>query len=271
MTFFYPPRGSGQFTAAVGQAAIAAGARIQHETRVTGVSQVGSGWEVRVEGPSGARVESGDLVVSSLPLPVLIQLLGEIVPKDVSEAARELHYRAMCIINLFVDRPNVFPDQWVYYSAPSLPFNRINEFTNLAPGFSPKGKTALNCEITCTRGDQTWNKPDEELRDLCIEHLVRLGVLARSEVFGHSVARLPNAYPIFDVGCEKRLGGVLGFLKTLPGIATAGRQGRFEYINMDECIWHATDVVRALLAGVDGASSQEGSPTHDSAVPSVHR
>ncbi len=269
--FFYPPRGSGQFTGAVEEAARAAGARIHYNSRVNGLRRDASGWVITVETPEGVRNERGDAVVSSLPLPVLIRLLGDLAPPEVREAAQGLRYRSMCIINLFVDRPNVYRDQWVYYSARDLPFNRINEFTNLAPGFSPEGKTALNCEITCTRGDEVWNMPDERLRDWCIDSLVKLGVIDRREVFGHSVARLPTAYPIFDVGCEKRLGVVLDWVQSLPGVATAGRQGRFEYINMDECIWHATESVRELLENPAETGAGGKPSTHDSALPSVHR
>lgn len=248
-TFLYPREGSGQFVGRVHAAAQTAGACIVHATRVTHIAKHGDGWEVEIEDRQGKRVEHGDAIVSTLPLPLLVQLLGDALPDDVREAAARLRYRSMCIVNLYIDRPNVYQDQWVYYSAPHLPFNRINEFTNLAPGFSPAGKTALNCEITCFRGDETWNRSDEDLRSWCAEHLERLGLLDPAHVFDSDVMRLPNAYPVFDVGCETRLKRVLESVEGSGNLFTAGRQGRFEYINMDECIWHATRTVADIVAG----------------------
>jgi protoporphyrinogen oxidase len=247
-TFLYPRLGSGQFVDRVRDAAVAAGAVVRHGWRAQGLRREGGAWIVRVDTPEGPREERADAIVSSLPLPALIALLGEAVPASVREAASSLRFRAMTIVNLFLERERVYRDQWVYYSSPDLPFNRINEFTNLGPGYSPEGRTALNCEITCFVGDSTWQSSDEDLARRCVQSLTTLGLIRPDEVFGHSVARLPNAYPIFDVGCEKRLETVLRFVREQSGLHTAGRQGRFEYINMDECIWHATEAIAAIRA-----------------------
>ncbi|MBK9384128.1 MAG: FAD-dependent oxidoreductase [Planctomycetes bacterium] len=245
-TFLYPRLGSGQFVDRVRDGAVAAGAVLHEGWRVRGLRHDGARWSVELDTPEGPQTKTADAIVNSLPLPVLISLLGETVPPAVREAASGLRFRAMTIVNLFLERERIYGDQWVYYSSPDLPFNRINEFTNLAPGYSPPGRTALNCEITCFTGDATWTSSDEALAERCIASLERLRLIRREEVSGHSVARLPNAYPIFDVGCETRLDTVLRYLRQQPELHTAGRQGRFEYINMDECIWHATEAIAAI-------------------------
>ena len=243
-TFLYPPKGSGQFVDRVRDAALEKKALFMYETRVVGIQRVDDLWEVEVEDSNGIRIERGNVLISSLPISLLIRLLGNVVPKLVQEASADLHFRSMVIVNLFINQPRVYGDQWVYYSSPDLPFNRINEFTNLAEGFSPEGKTALNCEITCFRGDDVWNRSDEALKEWCVDSLTGLGILDPVDVFDYSVVKLPNAYPIFSIGVEPRLEKVLSYIDSCPLLYTAGRQGRFEYINMDECIWHASNAVQ---------------------------
>ncbi|HKB16201.1 MAG TPA: hypothetical protein VKF62_09045, partial [Planctomycetota bacterium] len=69
-----------------------------------------------------------------------------------------------------------------------------------------------------------------------------------ADVRGHSVARLGNAYPIFEVGVEEALAETLAFVEGHENLHTIGRQGRFEYINMDECVWHATRAAKSIAA-----------------------
>jgi protoporphyrinogen oxidase len=248
-TFLYPPKGSGLLVGRIGEAALRGGARLTLRSRAERLLLEGKR-VVAVEVSRDGRLErvAADSVVSTIPLPALLRLLGPDLPPEVAAAGRRLRFRSMAIVVLFVDRPRVYEDQWVYYSDPSIPFNRVNEFTNVAPGFSPPGKTALSCEITCFAGDSTWNAPDADLAARCARAFESLGVLRPGEVRGHRVARLGNAYPIFEVGVEEALGEALRFVESHENLHTIGRQGRFEYINMDECVWHASRAAEAIAA-----------------------
>ena len=240
-TFLYAPKGSGQYTERVRQAAENAGARISYETEVTRLIMDGR----RV---TGAEIRKGDFreirpldfFISTIPLPSLVKMLESIADSETMDAARKLRYRALVFVNLFINRSQVYRDQWVYYSDPAIPFIRVNEYTNLGPKFSPPGQTVLQCEVSCFTGDDIWSASDQYLAEICLASLENLGLVNRDEVFHSTVARQSTAYPVFDVGCEAKLKRVLGFTDKLEEVFTLGRQGRFEYINMDECVWQAT-------------------------------
>jgi protoporphyrinogen oxidase len=248
-TFLYPPKGSGLLVGRIGEAARRGGARLSTRSRAERLLVEGRRvTAVEVNRDGRRETVSLDALVSTIPLPALLRLFGPALPRRVALAGERLRFRAMAIVVLFVDRPRVYEDQWVYYSDPAIPFNRVNEFTNLGPGFSPPGRTALSCEITCFAGDATWNAPDAALADRCARAFEDLALLRPGEVIGHQVARLGNAYPIFEVGVEEALAEVLSFVEGHENLHTIGRQGRFEYINMDECVWHATRAAAAIAA-----------------------
>ena len=266
--FLYPPKGSNQFISRIREAAVSTGTVFVHGSKAARMELVrdpSSDQQVKVEvqGPEGeTKVKTADYVVSTIPLPALIKLFGDKAPESAQQAARRLRYRAMIIVNLFFDKPQVYPYQWVYYSDPKMVMNRVNEFTNLGPGFSPEGKTAINCEITCWEDDEIWNTDPDLLAQRCIEQLAAIGVFKADEVRRYTHWRNKHAYPVYDLGCEARVSDCLDFIENTGNVFSLGRQGRFEYINQDECIWHATRCAEQITqkAAEQAASALDASP-----------
>lgn len=247
-TFLYPQKGANQLIERIRAAAVNGGAKFTHGARATRVEYTNGGVRVEVQGSSGERVvRSADYVVSTIPMPALVSLFGDQAPASARQAAQRLRYRSMIIVNLFFDKPQVYPYQWVYYSDPQMLMNRVNEYTNLGPGFSPAGKTAINCEITCWEGDEIWSADPDDLAKRCIEQLAEKGVFHASEVRRHTLWRIKHAYPVYDLGCEARVADCLDFIENTGKVFSLGRQGRFEYINQDECIWHATRCAEQII------------------------
>jgi len=85
---------------------------------------------------------------------------------------------------------------------------------------------------------------------------VRQGLLAvipglRSDEFGRCwVERDPYAYPVYDVGFLEHRRSVLNYVDSIDGLGCVGRQGRFDYLNMDEC----------FAAGLDAAAQIPAAP-----------
>jgi protoporphyrinogen oxidase len=168
-----------------------------------------------------------------------VSLLTPPPTSGVVAAGRGLRYRALVMVHLFVDRDHVYKDQWVYYQDRRLPFNRINEYKNVIPEMAPPGRTAIQLEVTCFAGDATWNASDGELVERCIEAMEWLKMLERGQVIDSFVARIHDAYPVFDIECEHRLDQVLDWVDGSENLQSVGRQGRFQYINQDEVIFQA--------------------------------
>jgi len=110
---------------------------------------------------------------------------------------------------------------------------------------APAGKSHLVMEYFCFKGDAVWKMDDTELTDLTVEHLIRLGFIKKQEVIDSMIVRVPNAYPLFEVGYQKYADDLQDYLGRFRNLHSAGRSGMFRYYNMDV----------AILSGIETAEN----------------
>ena len=80
-----------------------------------------------------------------------------------------------------------------------------------------------------------WSKSDEELTAITVENLENMGFIKKHEVIGSSIVRVPNAYPLFEVGYKERCDEIYEYLGRFKNLHITGRSGMFRYYNMDPC------------------------------------
>ena len=185
--------------------------------------------------------------ISTIPLPVLVKLFNPGPPKDVIEAANQLRSRDLVTVTLMINQPRVTEDTWIYVPEKSIPFGRIHEPTNWSDSMAPPGKSLLVIEYFCFRGDKTWSTEDEELIARTSNSLAELGILKQADIMDGVVLRIPNAYPLFNVGYADHCQTIYRYLSTFENLYTAGRGGMFKYYNMDHTMLAGFDVARSVL------------------------
>ena len=127
-------------------------------------------------------------VISSAPIR---ELVGSIRPQPACKAAAEnLRYRDFLTVALIVDKPDLFPDNWIYIHEPSVKVGRIQNFRSWSPEMVPDAKLAcLGLEYFCFEGDGLWNASDAELIALAKKELAIIGLADR----GRGQGRLRRA------------------------------------------------------------------------------
>lgn len=190
-------------------------------------------------------------LVATLPLPELVGLLDPPPPPAIRAAAERLEYRGLVLAYLLLAGPPVLPAQWTYFQHPSLVFNRVSEFANIVPGAFGPDRTLVCAEITAQPGDALWSTPDEALVARTREDLGRVApAAARAEVLDGFVVREAHGYPRWTRGYEDDLAPVLGYVDDLRGLYAVGRQARYDYLNVDECIAAGRAVAGRLVEEV---------------------
>src|SRR5205823_11696043 len=140
--FWYPRHGIGQIAEGMAARARADGATMLTGARITAIQHDGTSvTAIRYRRGGEEVVAPCDAVVSTLPLPLFVQLLDPAPPEDVLRSARSLAYRAMIFLFLEIDKPGVTDDHWIYFPAPEIIFNRISEMRNFSPDAAPAGRT----------------------------------------------------------------------------------------------------------------------------------
>jgi len=204
--------------------------------------------KVIYDSPDGEQVHEPDLVVSTLPLTMVVPMMGRSAPAPVQGAVDGLTHKGIVFVYLKIDRPQLTPDHWIYIPEEHIAVHRISEFTNFSKDCAPEGQTMVCAEITSTNGDHYWQSSDEELLELAASNLIELGLLNEGDVQpGGFVRRVDYAYPIYDLTYRGHVKTLLDWLKGFSNMVSTGRQGLFRYGNMDHSVAMGHAVARRIL------------------------
>jgi protoporphyrinogen oxidase len=248
-SFTYPRLGIGRISDVLKDGIEKSGA-VFTRTRVEQIDHAGGRIESIVVNSGGAsRREYGSQFVSSMPVTSFVKMLNPAPPEWVKAAASTLRFRDLLIAAVMIDKPRVTDQTWIYIPGRKVPFGRIHEPTNWSGAMAPQGKTLLVLEFFCFKGDDIWNAGDRTIADIGIDHLEQLGFVKRSEVIDSVIVRVPNAYPLFEVGYEKYFKEIATYLAGFENLQSTGRSGLFRYYNMDHAIESGLSAAEKIIRG----------------------
>ena len=188
----------------------------------------------------GTMIPYGALV-STMPLPQLVECLGAEAPEEIREAAAGLKHVSMRCVNIGVGRESLTEKHWIDSSEGSV-FDRIFVQGNASAHCNPPGGFGLTCEIVYSDSKPLPAEGDELTRR-CVEDLRRLGILAAEDpIWAACQTDLPYAYVVDDPGRRERVRGIRAWLLERE-ILLAGRFSEWEDFDSD----------RAFIAGRDAA------------------
>ena len=250
--FKYPRLGPGQMWQRCAELMTARGGKLLLDHKVTGFDLVGGKVvAAKVASPDGEQRLEAEHFISTMPLRSLVRALGPAVPETVRRAAEGLAYRDFILVALILDKPKLFPDNWIYCHTPGLKVGRVQNFNNWSPAMVPDpDKTCLGMEYFCFKGDGLWQQEDQELVALAARELTVLGLARGAKVLEGTVVRMPKAYPIYDAAYRGHLDIIRPFLDAIPNLHTIGRNGMHKYNNQD----HSMYTAMLMVANLEGAA-----------------
>jgi protoporphyrinogen oxidase len=194
-------------------------------------------------------------LISTMPLPTLIEKLGEEAPARVRRAASQLRHVSVRCVNLGIGRENVTDKHWIYYPEQTV-FHRIFVQGNASPHNNAPGGFALTCEISYSP-----HKPlpcdGEALIDRCIADCIAVGIIdANDRILARNQVDMPYAYVVYDHARAANVATIREWL-ALHDIELAGRYSEWEYYNSDH----------AFLAGKKAAERVEAGLRQKSRLP----
>lgn len=244
--FIYPATGIGAIADALA-GLIRQHQAIQTSTKVTKLFHgAGKIQSVEINGSNGPVRVPAQQVISTLPLQALVKCLSPEPPAQVMAAAQGLRSRDMIILTLMLDKKYVTDQTWIYVPDRDIPFARIHEPKNWSPSMAPPDKTALVLEYFCFRGDEIWRTSDQKIAQQARDQLVNLGLIARQDMLDYQLLRVPNAYPLFEVGYVEKCHIINDYLASFTNLHLAGRGGSFQYYNMDHAMLSGMQVARVV-------------------------
>ncbi|HWW51779.1 MAG TPA: NAD(P)-binding protein [Verrucomicrobiae bacterium] len=248
--FDYPRYGPGMMWNAVKSEIERGAGTVLTEAEVVRVNRTGRRIDsVVVRHQGREETINGTSFISSMPVTDFVRRLDR-SPAAVVDAAVRLRYRDFLTVVCIVNKPELFPDNWIYVHDPKVQVGRIQNFKNWSPDMVPDStKTSLGLEYFCTEGDALWTTSDEDLLQLAKCELERIGLCRAAEVEDGCVVRVPKAYPVYGSDYREALAVVREFVDSLENFRTIGRNGLHRYNNQDHAMLTGMLAVRSMVLG----------------------
>jgi protoporphyrinogen oxidase len=177
------------------------------------------------------RVYGYDSLISTMPLPKLVEAMGEEAPEAVRTAAQSLRHVSVRCVNLGIGREKLTDKHWIYYPEDTV-FHRIFVQGNASPHCNPPGGFGLTCEISYSD-----YKPlpceGQALIDRCIADCKRVGLIRDDDpVWAANEVDMPYAYVVYDHARAQHVETIRRWMGEAR-IVLAGRYSEWEYYNSD--------------------------------------
>jgi protoporphyrinogen oxidase len=257
--FLYPKLGPGQLWEHVADRVREAGGEIHFGIQVDHL-QVEEGRVVAVEGvdAAGDRVRfAGDYVFSTMPVRDLIRAISAEVPAEVKEVSEGLMYRDFITVGLLVKKLTVheddgtpLKDNWIYIQEPDVQVGRLQVFNNWSPWLvADPSKVWIGLEYFCNESDPLWRLSDEEMVQLAVREVAKIGMVKSEDVEDAHVVHVPKTYPAY-FGSYARFNVIRDWVDCIENLFLVGRNGMHKYNNQDHSMLTAMTAVENIVAGV---------------------
>lgn len=250
--FYYPEDGIGAIADRLAEA-VGSGV-IRKRSKVTKVEH--NGRRIQSIVINGADRVDVDELISTIPLPHLLEILDPLPEEAVMAPASTLRYRNLILVAVFLPKDSVTPDATVYFPESDFVFTRAYEPKNRARSMAPPGRTSLVLEVPCDPGDCHWHMPDEKIVELVLSQLAVTGWVMPGEILGAEVRRMEHAYPVVDVDTVRITERLLGFLEGFSNLRVSGRNGRFVYCSIHDLMKESREIARDFVQPILDELSQ---------------
>jgi protoporphyrinogen oxidase len=256
--FQYPKLGPGMMWERCRDLVEAKGCTVVMGARVVAIGhEGGSGGgkavSVTTSTAEGVREEYPcDHVISSMPISQLLQAMDPPAAERAVKAAGDLRYRDFLTVALVVPEEASFPDNWIYVHSKEVQVGRIQNFGSWSPYLVKQGRTCLGLEFFVFEGDETWNRPDEDLIEQGKRELEILGLVEPSKVEAGYVVRMPKAYPFYDEHYKANVALIVEWVDDCtPNVHPVGRNGMHRYNNQDHSMYTAMLTAENIALGTN--------------------
>ncbi len=251
-SFQYPRKGPGMMWDAAAAKTRAQGGEILMDHTLTSLAYDAETKLWTIEATTGAgetKSFQAKHVISSAPVR---ELVNAIPTSDAAqEASDRLRYRDFLTVALVVEKPDLFPDNWIYIHEPSVKVGRIQNFRSWSPEMVPNpAQSCLGLEYFCFEGDGLWEAKDEDLMALGSKELAEIGLAGVEDVRDGCVVRQKKAYPVYDDNYKENVETIRAELaEKYPTLHLVGRNGMHKYNNQDHAMMTAMLTVKNIIAG----------------------
>jgi protoporphyrinogen oxidase len=262
--FYYPKLGPGQMREVVSEKIKELGGTILLETdflesQISNKEGKNTIHTVSYNEKGVIKTLTPDLIVSTAPIKYLLNTMKG-ADTAIQSLGDKLEYRDFITVGILANKllvsntsnyktiGNIIPDNRIYIHDVGTIVGRIQIFNNWSPYMVADSKNIwIGLEYFCSKGDEIWNKSDEELIQLGVEELIKMELLDKKDLLDGVVRRMENTYPCyFGEGYEK-FDSLKDYLDGVSNLFCIGRNGAHRYNNQDHSMLSAMRLADMLI------------------------
>lgn len=256
--FYYPACGAGMMWNEFAKEIQNSGGKIFTNKEVVSIKMNGNKIdEVFIKDLTSGEItsESADYFISSMPVKNLIMSMNN-VPDSISSIANELKYRDLIMLGFLFKKFKNEPifDHWTYLQEKDIKASRMEIYNNFSIDMlKDKNTIWLGLEYCCNKGDDFWSKDNQEIIDIGLQELLKMGFFEQNDLLDVTVYRFDNVYPAY-FGGYSNFNVISKFLDNFDNLFLIGRNGMHKYNNMDHSMLTGIAAAKNIM---EGNSSKE--------------
>ncbi len=176
--------------------------------------------------------ESFEMLISTVPLPLLLNTLKEPASASLKRASKKLLCSAVLNVNLGLSKPDVSDKHWIYLPEKQFLPYRVGFYHNFTPTMAPAGCSSLYAETAYLAMSE-----QEKQRAVAatVSQLQKLLGFSDADIVTQRVLDIAHAYVIYDFWRERNIDALHARLQSY-NIFSIGRYGSWKYSSMQEAV-----------------------------------
>jgi protoporphyrinogen oxidase len=149
----------------------------------------------------------------------------------------------------------LLPDTWIYIQEKDVRVGRLQIFNNWSPYLVKDPNTIwVGMEYFCNTEDDFWKQADENIKQLAVEELEKIGLATAGDVIDTTVLRMEKTYPAY-FGTYDRFEELRNYIDRFENLFLIGRNGMHKYNNSDHSMLTAMVAVDNICNNITGKSN----------------
>tara|TARA_X000001036_G_scaffold437903_1_gene484362 strand:+ start:1102 stop:2436 length:1335 start_codon:yes stop_codon:yes gene_type:complete len=186
-------------------------------------------------------------VVNTLPLSILSNIFDPRPPVDIIKCIEDIEFRDVRLCILYLNKPKFSSNASLYFPEYKFPYNRIYEPKNRSKNMAPKDKTCIVIECALSRKSREGMESEEVFFKKIKDSLINECFIKKEDILSYDIGFIPNAYPVIDLGIQKKIGPALSYFNSFENHILHGRNAEFKYLHTHDLLKKAEDLVEKFF------------------------
>ena len=187
------------------------------------------------------------MVVNTLPLTILSNAFDPKPPVHIIECINDIQFRDVRLCILYLNKSKFSSSASIYFPESKFPYNRIYEPKNRSKYMAPKDKTCIVIESAFSSKGRDILDSQEVFYKKIRNSLINERFIKKGDILDYETGYISNAYPIIDIGIQKRITPALSYFNSFDNHILHGRNAEFQYVHTHDLLKKSENLVSKFL------------------------